>query len=312
MVFIMQTILEDVRAKNPFKNAMMWRLACTTAVRPEELHKLRIENFLLDSEGYLNLNELGWGELRLPAHISKQENSPSHPEYHTPIPPDTVKQINKYLSVLYKKQDENHPKGKGFLFRVDDALPEYQHKGSISFGFIKRIRPRLDFLDDTQRQDFIFKASRHSLNNLIMQSYIQSDPSLNGLTKRTAADHQLRHTPAKTVGEEYYLDDITREQYYKILEATINFPWEIDKLQEWEIEKGYRTATHGLEMLNSNTAENDDRKSELEQQLIKLNEQLLAVKEKPKDLTEQQWIERRRVIIKAKNAINNQLKGVNG
>ena len=309
MVLIKQLILEDVRSENSIKYATMWQLGCTTGVRPQEFHKLEISHFHLDGNGYLQTDNDGWGLLSLPAEIAKQERSPSHPLYHTPVPRDTVKQLNQYLSLLYKRQGEQIPRGKGYLFRVADALPDYRYKKPIHFGFINRLRSRLDFIDDASKQDFIFKASRHSLNNTIMRTYINIDTSLNGSIKQTAADHQLRHKPAKSVGEEYYMADIEKEQYYKVLDATINFPWNLEELREWEKKMGYRVhEASNIEIMNLEV-EFDEETKELQEQLLIIEEQLQKVKEKPKSMTEQQWIAYRQQLIKTKNSISYKLKG---
>ncbi|MBY0098691.1 hypothetical protein [Mesobacillus maritimus] len=312
MVLIKHYLLEDLRARDPLKNATMWQLSCTTGIRPEELHKLKIEHFQLDYDGYLKTDEKGWGILRLPASISKQENSPSHPDYHTPIPPDTVKQLNQFLSFIYRKQDQSFPKGKGFLFRPDYALPEYQYKKPMTFGFINRLRQQLDFLDDVRKQDFIFKASRHSLNNIIMRTFIRDDISLNDLAKRTAADHQLRHKPTRSVGEEYYLSEISKEQYYQVLDATINFPWDLEKLKVWEEERGYRVGTMILEVesFTDNLDEENPERNDLQEQLLKIDSELIQIQQKPKGMTEQQWISKRQSLIASKKKIITTLKGV--
>lgn len=309
MVLVKQLILEDVKSRYVIKYATMWQLSCSTGVRPEELHKLEISHFDLDENGYLQADNDGWGLLKLPAEIAKQERSPSHPIYHTPIPKDTVKQLNQYLSLLYKRQGEHLPRGQGYLFRKSDALPFYRYRRPISFGFINRLRSRLDFIDDASKQDFIFKASRHSLNNTIMRTYINTDTSLNGSIQQTAADHQLRHKPAKSVGEEYYLADIEKEQYYQVLDATINFPWDLEKLRNWEEEKGYRIPEAiNIEKINLNEECNEETK-ELHEQLLVIEEQLQKLKEKPKSMTEQQWISSRQQLIKTKNSINHKIKG---
>ena len=309
MVIVKQLILEDVRSRNVIKNATMWQLSCSTGVRPEELHKLEINHFDLDENGYLQTDNDGWGLLKLPAEIAKQERSPSHPNYHTPIPRDTVKQLNQYISLLYKRQGEHLPRGQGYLFRKSDALPFYRYRKPISFGFINRLRSRLYFIDDASKQDFIFKASRHSLNNTIMRTYINTDTSLNGSIQQTAADHQLRHKPAKSVGEEYYLADIEKEQYYQVLDATINFPWDLEKLRNWEEEMGYRIPETINIVMNNQNEEYDEETIEMQEQLLLIEEQLQKLKEKPKSMTEQQWIASRQQLIKTKNSINLKLKG---
>lgn len=309
MVLIKQLILEDVRSKYPIKYATMWQLSCSTGVRPEELHRLEISHFYLDENGYLQTDKDGWGLPTLPAEIAKQERSPSHPEFHTPIPKDTVKQLNQYLTLLYKRQGEQEPRGEGYLFRPDDAFPYYRYKKPIRFDFVKRLRSRLDFIDEASKQDFIFKASRHSLNNTIMRTHINTDTTLNYSIKQTAADHQLRHKPSRSVGEKYYMADIEKEQFYEVLDATINFPWDIEKLHEWEEKMGYRIP----EILNINEIELieefDEETKELQEQLLVIEEQLQKLKEKPRSMTEQQWIASRQQLIKTKNSINLKLRG---
>ncbi|MBD3842782.1 MAG: hypothetical protein IE909_13040, partial [Campylobacterales bacterium] len=302
MVMIKQLILEDLKAVDPIKNATMWQFSCTSGVRPEELPKLDISHFRLNSSGFLDVDENGWGTLYLPADVSKHDNSPSHPEFHTPIPPSTVSQLNMYLSRLYKRQGESNPIGKGFLFRPDYALPFREHK-RMRFSFINRLRQQLVFLDDVRKQDFIFKASRHSLNNTIMRTYIKSDLSLNE-AKRTASDHQLRHKSSKTVGEEYYMDDITHKQFYDVLDKTINFPWCVDKLKDWEIELGYRKPLENVSSVEENILE-ENQQAQL--QLIELEQRLQILKQKPKGLTERQWIQKRRSLIQQQNILLSQL-----
>lgn len=298
MVLVKQLLLEDIRAVDPIKHATMWQFSCTTGVRPEELPKLEINHFRLNSEGFIEVDEKGWGTLYLPAPVSKQDNSPSHPDFHTPIPPPTVHQLNQYLSRLYKCQGDNNPRGKGFLFRRDYALPFHPYS-RMRFKFIERLRHQLDFLDDVRKQDFIFKASRHSLNNTIMRTYITSDKSLNE-AKRTASDHQLRHKSSKTVGEEYYLDDITKEQYYEVLDKTINFPWNLEKLIQWELDMGYRKPLDKDQTVEDHILEEN---AQTQLKLQELEQKLEVLKKKPKQLTEQQWVQKRRSIIREKNML---------
>lgn len=300
MILIKQYILEDVRTIDPIKNATMWQVSCTIGVRPEELPQLKINHFKLNAEGFIDQDENGWGNLMLPAPISKKGNSPSHRDFHTPVPKSTVNQLNQYLTRLYKRQGENNPRGQGYLFRPDYTLPNLQTK-RIRFRFIERLRKRLDFLEENQRKDFIFKASRHSLNNTIMRTFITEDHSLNE-AKRTASDHQLRHKPTKTVGEEYYLDDITKEQYYQVLDATINFPWDLEKLVLWEIEKGYRISVNPIQ-------KEPEENVEFQQQLRRIEEQLDVIVEKPKHMTELQWTKQRHMLLEQKNMILSQKRG---
>jgi integrase len=306
MVIIKQYILEDIKAKDPVKHATMWQFSCSCGIRPEELTGIDISHFKLNSEGFVDQDENGWGLIMLPAAITKQDNSPSHPEYHTPIPESTVKQLNLYLSRLYRLQGGNHPRGSGYLFRPDYALPNHPYKKRIRFKFINRLRIRLDFIDDARKKDFIFKASRHSLNNTIMRTHIRKDGDLNE-AKRTASDHQLRHHPSKSTGEEFYLADITKEQYYQVLDQTINFPWDLEKLAEWEISKGYRIPAFPIH--HEQEKESEEMK-EYQLQLQVLEKQLQVIREKPKHYTEQQWIKERQLLLSQQKQIQTKLQGV--
>jgi integrase len=293
MILIKQYILEDVKAIDPIKNATMWQLSCSGGIRPEELPKLKINHFQLNSQGFIDQDYSGWGCLKLPAEATKQNNSPSHPEYHTPIPPSTVVQLNLYLKRLYRLQGEEVPKGEGFLFRPDYALPFQNYRSKIRFDFINRLRERLDFIDEQQKHDFIFKSSRHSLNNIIMRTFITKDQALNE-AKRTASDHQLRHRPSKSVGETYYLQDITKEQYLQVLDATINFPWDLGELKKWEIDMGYRMPEVQVEHEISEVYEDHQ---EYQQRLHEIDSQLETMKEKPNEMNEIQWIKQRKMLL---------------
>jgi integrase len=307
MVLVKSYILEDPRSSDPIRYATMWQLSCSAGVRPQEQHKLKISDFKLNSEGLIDQDEDGWGLLMLPADVSKQNISPSHPEFHTPLPKSTVEQLNIYLSRVYKLQGENNPKGEGYLFRPYYEMPFVRYKKPIDFYFINRLRHRLDFLNDAQKEDFIFKSSRHSLNNTIMRTYILKETGLNE-AKRTASDHQLRHKSSKTVGEEYYLDDISREQYYKVLDLTINFPWDLEGLKIWEINHGYRNPTdQPKEKSNSNTKV----ESSIQLELLKIEGSLELLKEKPTNMSEIQWIEERKQLLEEKEYIQSKIRGMN-
>lgn len=239
MINVKQLLLKDPIGKNQLRNATIWQLCCTTGIRPEEVEMVRIEHFHLTSTGYIEFNKHGWGILNLPKSATKKNYSPSHRKYGTLIPKDTVNQLNIYLKKLYD-QSGNSIRGNGYLFRPNPLSSETPYK-VLKKSFIKRIRPFLTFLQPKQQQDFVLKSSRHSMNNLIMKANLP-DKTIGAQTQKIAAQHQMRHAPEKlSVAEKYYLDDITQEEFYSVLNYTINFPWNKKELALWEIQNEYRT-----------------------------------------------------------------------
>lgn len=286
MINVKHLILSDPISRDPIKNATMWQLGCSTAVRPEEMQNIRIEYFDLDDSGFLKLNERGWGVLRLPAKATKQERSPSHPVYGTIIPVETVKQINEYLGQLYQKQGPLNPRGKGYLFRPNYASPELQYN-TVDKDFIVRIRPFLTFLNEDQRDNFVLKSSRHSMNNYISNTFLHVE-HLNGQKQKWAAQYQMRHKPEGTTGDKFYSDLLSKDDFYQVLELTINFPWELEKLEQWEVKYGYRKSVidnAGLEeeLLDSKI---NPHYSDL---MIKIEQRLADLKVRPKTMSVMQW-----------------------
>jgi hypothetical protein len=305
MVKVKELMLKCPFSRDKLKNVTMWQSCCTFAIRPEELHHVRIEYFLLDGYGFLKLNERGWGILDLPEEASKKGVSPSHEFYKTPIPPETVKQLNHYLEYLYKKQGSNNPRGKGFLFRPHYLYPEYQYKSGIKKDFLKRIRSDLTFLSPQQREDFILKAGRHSLNNLIDGYEVDlPDKSLNGRVQKIAADYQMRHRPnvaalytassstqKRDMGEDHYTDMISEDSFYKVLNYTINFPWNLKELEIWEIKNGYREFTTNNSNEVAATSEEEVNNHADNELLQKLEEKFKKLKKtRPKEVSVSQWM----------------------
>lgn len=239
MINVKHLLLQDPIGNKQLRNATIWQLCCTTGLRPEEVKMLRIEYFDLTSEGYIQINKHGWGILHLPRSATKQSYSPSHEKYGTLVSKDTVKQLNIYLKKLYA-QSGSSLHGYGYLFRPNSLDPETPYN-VMKKSFIRRIRPFLTFLQPIQREDFILKSSRHSMNNLIMKANLP-DKTIGAQTQKIAAQHQMRHAPEKlSVAEKYYLDDITQEEFYSVLNYTINFPWNKKELALWEVQNGYQT-----------------------------------------------------------------------
>ncbi|OIJ13812.1 hypothetical protein BKP35_08515 [Anaerobacillus arseniciselenatis] len=304
MIIIYNMLLKNIKAFNPIRDASAWQLTCTTGIRPEEIINIRIEHFQLNAEGLIELNYRGWGILDLPAQASKRGMSPSHALYKTPVPYETVKQLNKYLTHLYLNQGKNVPKGKGYLFRPDVSNIERPYKKNFMWKIMNKMKPHLDFLSIEQRRDFELKAGRRSMNNLIMGPKVTLLPEdLNGKVQEMAANYQMRHKPNQTIAEKHYTQEISEDDYYRVLEHTINFPWNLKELEKWELKYGYKkplvTSTKDdttTKLPEEKTATATIAENNLTEVVSKLENQLHDLRVKPKGMTARQWmIERNQI-----------------
>jgi integrase len=300
LILVKQLFLESIKGKTQLRDATAWQLMGTSGVRPEEMLSLRIEYFLLDENGYLKLNELGFGELALPTHASKGGYSPSHPIYRTLIPSETVTQLNKYLSNLYRSAGINNPKGIGFLFRPDPLNPDIPFKKNFFHNAIKKIRPKLHFLTEEQKKDFNSKTARRSMNNLINGYSVRLvDERLNGRIQEVAANYQMRHKPkGETVWEKHYTDLISKEEFYSVINQTINFPWNYDQLKEWEEIHCYRKSVYKLDEVQTSEINPLMNNSQVLQKLKILESELNNLVSVPKEMNVKQWMSKRTLLKK--------------
>lgn len=232
------------------RNATIWMVACFTGLRPEEMKELRIEHFALDEDGYLQKNKSRYGLLKFPREFSKGGYSPSHPQLGTLVVPQLVDLINNYLKhEIYKYQNT---KGKGFLFR-NSSLKGDEDGGLRSISEWLRIHKQLftGILSQQEVSALQLKSSRHSMNNFFETSNL--DPKLSGYRKR-AAQIQMRHDISKnsgTIGEKHYTDEISPFYYFSVVDKVLNFPWNLNDLQEWEVSNGYEQKKVSIKTPNS-------------------------------------------------------------
>lgn len=310
IIDVYNLLLSDPRSNDPLKNATMWLIACVTGLRPEELLNLRIEHFELDEIGLLKVNARGWGVLRFPKEMSKQKLKGSHKIFGTPISSYTIHLINKYLLWVYKNQGNTRNKGYGWFFRPLLYLPEKKYK-SISNQFIGRIREQLIFLEKEQAQDFVKKASRHSMNNLFVESfYVIPDKELKSKLE-IARQHHMRHkgkneidnkiedetlSQART-GREYYTADISIDAYYNVLEYVVGYPWDKQELILWEMKQGFRSLNEEL----TTFLDNPEEQGKFEQ---------LFLEEKKKQMHKKEIIQKEK--INSNNKLIKQLQWIEG
>lgn len=306
-------ILQDFRSRNSLKDAALWVLCSLTGVRPEELLFLRIEHFLLDEDGLLKLNDKNYGEINIDATVGKGERSISHLEYNTPIPPEGVEQVNLYLKDLYKRQGPSNPRGKGYFLRKHDVAIESQLK-AFEKKFINRLRSNADFLPKEKRNHLILKNTRHTMNNIISHTFIR-DERLAREAQKLVAHYQMRHKPQnQSMGDMFYSEDISRDDYYAILDLTINFPWDLEQLKEWESKHGYNEHEDSSETVSNEVAEDvaepttvrnntmdssmdDTEKAELLKELELVQEQLIKTKVRDKNTPVTKWMKARKDLL---------------
>lgn len=293
-VEIYNLLLTDPRTNYPIRNATMWVLGTVLCIRPQECLWLRIEYFKLDSNGLLNVDDNGWGLLNIPEEASKHGISPSNEFYQTPVPPNSVGIINNYLKWLYSEQGKHNPRGKGYFFRRLLNLPESGLK-SVDTEYMHRIRSLLDFLNPDQQNDFELKASRRSMNNLFVNAQKLLPERLRGRTAEVARSYQMRHKISiesqefkefeqGNMGENHYTAQITKEQFYSVLDHVINFPWDLQKIKLWEVEKGFIDLDEDILKTNFNDEEYSSalkrRNQELEQKQNNINKEKIEKNKK--------------------------------
>ncbi|NLP50238.1 hypothetical protein [Bacillus sp. RO1] len=222
------------------KYATMWMVGYFLTSRPEEVYEIRIEHLTLDENGLVKkINNKGYGLARFPAEIVKGTYSPSHPKYGTLIPPNLVNLLNRYLKMLYQHQTI---RGKGLLFRSRINRPEEKVE-SYNFDWLFNHKKYFDdVLNEKQIENLQFKNTRHSLNNTIDKTAV---PESLLTKKKRAAEIQMRHNvfmKSGSTAETNYTDEISAKDYFEVIDWVLNFPWDLENLEKWEINKGFNVS----------------------------------------------------------------------
>lgn len=299
-------IRSDPRTNKNFEYSLMWMIGVFAQIRPEEMIQLKIRDFELNQDGYLKeIDEEGYGKVWVEATRSKGGYSPSHPLYGTLLVPRLVKYINLYLKKLYQYQK---PGTDGYLFRPFLHSPKVAYKTN-SNGWVQRIRQTFDFIPSEDRSLFELKTSRRSANNIVRNYTDIKDPLLKGFQIR-AAEVQMRHDIFKTGGRinDIYTQEISYEDYKKIIDEALNFPWDLDELKVWEMEKGY-LSPHDVDVEKVEVVDNkemlkekkekaiEDEKSTIQhkkKELEKLSAEFEKIKSKPNGMETVDWLKTRK------------------
>ncbi|WP_066385794.1 hypothetical protein [Neobacillus mesonae] len=326
-------------SKQGLQRSVLLEIDFKLGLRRSEISLLAVEDFWIDENGFLNTDDEGYGRLHFPKEKSKGFYSPS-PSFGNLVPPKVVELINLYLkNVLYPKCPfSEHAKyaGKtfignnskkvykdshGFLFRKEGYFynPDSNLTPASIGTYFRNIRDLLTFLPKEKREVFSTHDGRHTLNEWIETSIVI--PKLN--EKRDwAADLQMRHSAKSTdVGKKHYRMKLDEETYKTIIDASINFPYDLRELEKWEIDLGYKSADekriddNGLIKIPTakqfipvkRVALTADEKEKLRIRSNELEELLNSTCQKPVNWSAHEWLMKRNGWLKEKEEIDSKL-----
>jgi integrase len=306
---------------NNLRYATMWMLGFFAGVRPEEMILLRLKDFELNEDGFLKTDDEGWGMLWIAEERSKQKRCPSYEGYGNPLVPRLVELLNLYLSAFVYKYQSPGPDTDCFIFRPVPSKPDLAFKNSLDF--MKRFRHEFYFLDDDKRRKLELKTSRRSANNLISTTLFSvENEDLRGDIQKWAAQIFMRHALTGTLGDRHYRMPITPEQYRRVLDLTLNHPWTIDGVKEWELMHGYRKHSDVQEdsitdkQVRERIAEikskletkHNEEIARLTQELDQAKEQYNALKKQPDNMSVKEWLWQRKLCQQKISHLEEQLR----
>lgn len=213
----------------PIKNVALVLFAFYTGYRPAEICRLRIEkDLVLNEEGWMKVDEHGFGEVRIRDEISKAGGADKI--LGTLIPPTGVHFLNIHLANLYRESGRRD----GYLFRkyATDPQSAYLDRKAL-FGCLRNpmVLQILHRYPDFAHDHVTSRDFRRSVNNMILYGTRYSKEDFGRQSEIVARLH-LRHAP-KDVNEASY-QNFPRETYRQILEESVGFPFDIKALEEWE------------------------------------------------------------------------------
>lgn len=263
------------------RSATMWMIFLFLGVRPLEIVQMRIHDFVLDTMGYLKVDNHGWGMFKLPDERSKQRRTGSIEPYGNPVVPRLVALINEYLTILYQYQA---PGDDGWLFRPESTIRELETPLRAA-RWIGSFRPYMDFLGPDVRSRVEQKTGRRTMNEWIAGTELPDSLKYLSRDQKRAAEIQMRHRGGGDVNTAHYRKVISVESFRTILDATLNFPWDTDQLEEWEIDPlGYsQQVEHHVDTLPVALP--------IDERVQGLQAKLDSLKLQPKGMSTRQWIQ---------------------
>lgn len=138
-------------------------------------------------------------------------------------------------------------------------------------------------------------------------TYTVELPNINRKVQEIAANYQMRHTPARqSIAEKHYTDAISEDNFYNVLEHTINFPWNYNGLAIWETKHGYKNEKEMIiEYVNTSSEEKNELSKETEDLITKYTQRLSMLKTRPKNMNVLEWTTERGRLIKHIEALKN-------
>jgi hypothetical protein len=270
IVSIRQSNFPGRGMSTPLKKAAMMGIGFFTAARPIEIWAMEIDKHLVIETnpksphfGFLkkfsiqvrNLSDYnqkayyeetalddkdGWGLMKITKNIAKGKYKGS-PYEGTFIAPRMVDLVNEYLTWLYRQNPE--ARGKGFLFRPNPLKPYVQYTSPRAMtSWVDRWKKYFDFLAVDQQSYFRFYNTRHTCNNLIVNRTVYRQQFLNDARMRIGITH-LRHDfhigPlgfVQSSSNRKYQEAASEAIYFLGVKAALDFPFDLDELQKWEID----------------------------------------------------------------------------
>jgi len=280
---------------NALKYASMWMIGTFAGLRPEEMIKLRLAHFIRNKDGFLWTDEEGFGLLNLPRKYSKQQKFPTYTKYGTVLVPRLVKQIDLYLTELYRYHNPNED---GWLIRPVLKLPETRYY-AVPQKFIGKIRDaKPDFIDELRLDQFVLKTSRRSMNNLIVESHLK-EARLRGDKQKWTGQVQMRHHITASTSDLFYRDALPVEDFRRIINDTLNYPWNLDELKAWEIQMGYNIAGDSTTYYQGESdtqridVRTDQRYELLRKEIHQKRQAMEQLKTRPSDMEVVAWLNAR-------------------
>lgn len=228
------------------------------ALRKIEAMLIRVGDFVLDDSLLLKNMNGGYGQLIVPRSVAKGESASIAP-YHVAVVPRLRDLINEYLqSDFMEGYDKNT-----FLMRTlpvfeDDEFFDYIKEVDLERGEIRKkaAEKGSDIMNAIVDQSRMFlqcsnikTPSTHDLRRTINQFILQCH-LVHPLKAERAAEIHLRHKEGssaknRTTNRTHYQEVPTLAEYILCIDSTLNFPWDIVELEEWE-KQNIRYTTIGV------------------------------------------------------------------
>jgi integrase len=246
---LLHTAFKSSQSRNVYRHPILLCLDCLAALRISETVQIQVGDFEIDENGLIRNVKNGYGKLCLPDYKSKGHTSGSKGPFHIAIVPLFRELINTYLQTDFMSGYSE----KTYLMRsqpvcitdhIFDNVPHpdnereyaiWEEKATNSIrGTVSDIYKRAAHLFDSKVKG---NVSNHDLRRSANNWIVQTPTDLHIRTQARIAEIHLRHKGKKSVNEEHYTDEPSVREYLQLINDSLNFPWDIEALKEWEAER---------------------------------------------------------------------------